>query len=344
MSTDTSSAVDQPTMSGATPKHPRDKVMRLATMTKQLLDEVRTQPLDTAGLDRLRTIDTQIIGELLTDLSPDLRQELQRLALPITRHTELSDAELRIAHAQLVGWLQGLLQTTQTALADPHAVLAHDSLTVQAATDTSTSSDIPDSVGTRVSAYSGSPDLRGEPGKQTPVAVFNPRAGMGFCDAMTIPAPPRAIAATAALPSVLAGSGSRRRSRRGRSGGRRIRGWCRTGRWGLTRPPPALAQDRYRGLARSSSSTAVRCSTGGLTSWNGWIATLFNAPVIQDSSDERRRRPAAQPSVTSSTQPCRQQSGAQHRRLHEWPNVPTWPRRFRFVPVVQKKHMVAPHL
>lgn len=145
MSTDTSSALDQLTMSGATPKHPRDKVMRLATMTKQLLDEVRTQPLDTAGLDRLRTIDTQIIGELLTDLSPDLRQELQRLALPITRHTELSDAELRLAHAQLVGWLQGLLQTTQTALADPHAVLANDSLTVQAATDTSTSSDIPTS-------------------------------------------------------------------------------------------------------------------------------------------------------------------------------------------------------
>ncbi len=145
MSTDTSSALDQLTMSGATPKHPRDKVMRLATMTTQLLDEVRTQPLDTAGLDRLRTIDTQIIGELLTDLSPDLRQELQRLALPITRHTELSDAELRLAHAQLVGWLQGLLQTTQTALADPHAVLANDSLTVQAATDSSTSSDIPTS-------------------------------------------------------------------------------------------------------------------------------------------------------------------------------------------------------
>ncbi len=145
MSTDTSSALDQLTMSGATPKHPRDKVMRLATMTKQLLDEVRTQPLDTAGLDRLRTIDTQIIGELLTDLSPDLRQELQRLALPITRHTELSDAALRLAHAQLVGWLQGLLQTTQTALADPHAVLANDSLTVQAATDSSTSSDIPTS-------------------------------------------------------------------------------------------------------------------------------------------------------------------------------------------------------
>ena len=145
MGTDTSSALDQPSMTGATPKTPRDKVMRIATMTKQLLDEVHTQPLDTAGLNRLRTIDTQIIGELLTDLSPDLRQELHRLALPLTRHTELSDAELRLAHAQLVGWLQGLLRTAQTALSDPHALPANDSLTVQTATGTSTSSDIPTS-------------------------------------------------------------------------------------------------------------------------------------------------------------------------------------------------------
>ena len=145
MGTDTSSALDQPSMTAATPKPPRDKVMRIATMTKQLLDEVRTHPLDTAGLHRLRTIDTQIIGELLTDLTPDLRQELQRLALPLTRHTELSDAELRLAHAQLVGWLQGLLQTAQTALSDPHAVLANDSITVQAAEGSSTSSDIPTS-------------------------------------------------------------------------------------------------------------------------------------------------------------------------------------------------------
>jgi hypothetical protein len=69
--------------------------MRIATMTTRLLDEVRAHPPDTASLNRLRTIDTQIIGELLTDLTPDLRQELQRLALPLTRHTELSDAELR---------------------------------------------------------------------------------------------------------------------------------------------------------------------------------------------------------------------------------------------------------
>src|SRR6202008_1123569 len=106
MSTDTSSALDQPTQTAPTPIPPHDKVMRIATMTKQLLDEVRTQPLDAASLDRLRTIDTQIVGELLIDLSPDLRENRPRPPLPLTRRTELSDAELRLAHAQLVGWLQ----------------------------------------------------------------------------------------------------------------------------------------------------------------------------------------------------------------------------------------------
>ena len=136
MSTTTSSALDQPTQTAPTPIPPQDKVMRIATMTKQLLDEVHTQPLDTASLERLRTIDTHIIGELLTDLSPDLREELHRLALPLTSRTELSDAELRLAHAQLVGWLQGLLRTTQTAqtaLPDPHTVAANDSTTVPTA-------------------------------------------------------------------------------------------------------------------------------------------------------------------------------------------------------------------
>jgi Protein of unknown function (DUF2587) len=59
--------------------------------------------LDAAGLNRLRAIDTKIVGELLTDLDPDLRQEVQRLVQPLTCHTERSDAELRLAHAQLVG-------------------------------------------------------------------------------------------------------------------------------------------------------------------------------------------------------------------------------------------------
>lgn len=142
MSTDTSRALDPPTMTAPTPKPPRDKVMRIATMTKQLLDEIRTQPLDTAGLNRLRAIDNHIIGELLTVLSPDLREELQRLALPLTHHTELSDAELRLAHAQLVGWLQGLLKTAHTALSDPHAVPVADWITGQAAEDAPASGDI----------------------------------------------------------------------------------------------------------------------------------------------------------------------------------------------------------
>jgi predicted XRE-type DNA-binding protein len=145
MGTDTSSALDQPTMTATNPKPARDKVMRIATMTTQLLDEVHTHPLDSASLNRLRTIDTHIIGELLTDLTPDLRHELQRLALPLTRHAELSDAELRLAHAQLVGWLQGLLQTAHTALSDPHAVLANDSITVETVEGASTSSDNPTS-------------------------------------------------------------------------------------------------------------------------------------------------------------------------------------------------------
>jgi len=108
--------------------------MRIASMSRQLLAEVRTCPLDAAGLNRLRAIDTKIIGELLTDLDPDLGQELQRLVQPLISHTELSDAELRLAYAQLVGWLEGHLRTTESALSDSHAVVAVD--------DASTSSDI----------------------------------------------------------------------------------------------------------------------------------------------------------------------------------------------------------
>ena len=107
MSTDTSRGTfDQPAVTGANPNRPPDKVMRIAAMTKQLLDEVRAQRLDAPGVEWLRAIDTQTIRELQTDLTPDLRQELQWLALPLTSYTGLSDAELRIAHAQLVGWLK----------------------------------------------------------------------------------------------------------------------------------------------------------------------------------------------------------------------------------------------
>jgi predicted XRE-type DNA-binding protein len=126
MTAETTGALDRASLRAANPTPVRDSVMRIATMSRQLLDELRTRPLDAAGLNRLRAIDSKIAGELLTDLDPDLRQELQRLVQPLTGHTERSDAELRLAYAQLVGWLEGHLHATESALSDPHATLAVD--------------------------------------------------------------------------------------------------------------------------------------------------------------------------------------------------------------------------
>jgi hypothetical protein len=92
------------------------KVMRIGTMIKQLLEEVRAAPLDDASRTRLREIHATSIRELEDGLAPELRDELERLALPFTEDTIPSDAELRIAQAQLVGWLEGLFHGIQTAL------------------------------------------------------------------------------------------------------------------------------------------------------------------------------------------------------------------------------------
>ena len=92
------------------------KVMRIGTMIKQLLEEVRTAPLDDASRSRLREIHATSIRELEEGLAPELREELQRLALPFSEDSIPSDAELRIAQAQLVGWLEGLFHGIQTAL------------------------------------------------------------------------------------------------------------------------------------------------------------------------------------------------------------------------------------
>ncbi len=92
------------------------KVMRIGTMIKQLLEEVRAAPLDDASRARLREIHKQSIAELEDGLAPDLRDELERLSLPFTEDSTPSDAELRIAQAQLVGWLEGLFHGIQTAL------------------------------------------------------------------------------------------------------------------------------------------------------------------------------------------------------------------------------------
>ena len=92
------------------------KVMRIGTMIKQLLEEVRAAPLDDASRNRLREIHRTSITELEQGLAPELRDELERLTLPFSENTTPSDAELRIAQAQLVGWLEGLFHGIQTAL------------------------------------------------------------------------------------------------------------------------------------------------------------------------------------------------------------------------------------
>src|SRR6201994_739981 len=92
------------------------KVMRIGTMIKQLLEEVRAAPLDEASRSRLREIYDNSIKELSSGLAPELRDELERLSLPFTEDAIPSDAELRIAQAQLVGWLEGLFHGIQTAL------------------------------------------------------------------------------------------------------------------------------------------------------------------------------------------------------------------------------------
>jgi hypothetical protein len=93
-----------------------DKVMRIGTMIKQLLEEVRAAPLDDASRNRLREIHQSSIKELTEGLAPELQEELGRITLPFDDAHTPSDAELRIAQAQLVGWLEGLFHGIQTAL------------------------------------------------------------------------------------------------------------------------------------------------------------------------------------------------------------------------------------
>lgn len=92
------------------------KVMRIGTMIKQLLEEVRQAPLDEASRARLKEIYEQSIIELEQGLAPELKEELDRLSLPFTDDAVPSESELRIAQAQLVGWLEGLFHGIQTAL------------------------------------------------------------------------------------------------------------------------------------------------------------------------------------------------------------------------------------
>lgn len=92
------------------------KVMRVGSMVKQLLEEVRSASLDEAGRKRLMEIHARSIAELEDGIAPELREELERLSLPFDEDKTPSESELRIAQAQLVGWLEGLFHGIQAAL------------------------------------------------------------------------------------------------------------------------------------------------------------------------------------------------------------------------------------
>jgi len=92
------------------------KVLRIGSMIKQLLEEVRHAPLDEKSRARMREIYDTSVKELAEGLSPDLRDELDRLASPFEADGAPSDAELRVAQAQLVGWLEGLFHGIQATL------------------------------------------------------------------------------------------------------------------------------------------------------------------------------------------------------------------------------------
>ena len=92
------------------------KVMRIGSMIKQLLDEVRQQPLDERARTRLAEIYETSVRELAEGLSPDLRDELERMSMPLSTDGVPSESELRVAQAQLVGWLEGLFHGIQATL------------------------------------------------------------------------------------------------------------------------------------------------------------------------------------------------------------------------------------
>ena len=94
--------------------HPA-KVMRVASMARQLLDELRQAPLDVAARERMADVYELTVKELWEVLSPDLKEELERLTKPFAEEAP-SEAELRVAHAQLGGWLEGLFHGIQAML------------------------------------------------------------------------------------------------------------------------------------------------------------------------------------------------------------------------------------
>jgi hypothetical protein len=108
----TDEAAEQPNETVTAPA----KVMRIGSMVKQLLEEVRGAEFDEASRERMAEIYERSVSELADALSPDLEQELKMLTLPFNDGVAPSIGEIRVAHAQLVGWLEGLFHGIQATL------------------------------------------------------------------------------------------------------------------------------------------------------------------------------------------------------------------------------------
>jgi hypothetical protein len=90
------------------------KLLRIASMVRQLLDDTRQATLDEGGRKRLADIYQRSVAELGESISQDLKEELAELAPPLGGVP--SESEIRIAQAQLVGWLEGLFHGIQAAM------------------------------------------------------------------------------------------------------------------------------------------------------------------------------------------------------------------------------------
>jgi len=91
------------------------KLIRIASMTRAMLEEVRTSELDESGRKRLLAVYGQSINELRDVLSEDLKEEFDSIFIPLEAETP-TEAELRVAQAQLIGWLEGLFHGIQATL------------------------------------------------------------------------------------------------------------------------------------------------------------------------------------------------------------------------------------
>jgi hypothetical protein len=100
------------------------KLLRIAMMVREMLEEVRRAPLDENAREHLADIHSRVVTELKTALSGPLAEELDRITLPFGTDEVPSEAELRIAHAQLLGWLEGLFQGIQAAIATQQLAMA----------------------------------------------------------------------------------------------------------------------------------------------------------------------------------------------------------------------------